>query len=69
MIQPLKRGIRIPRKSVKLAEETGIHIGDGNLSFHKSVGKNHWSYTHTSHSEEEDYRNFVKNLMFELYQI
>ncbi|MBT3297922.1 hypothetical protein HN385_03290 [archaeon] len=69
MLKPLKRGIKIPKKSIKLAEETGIHIGDGNLNYHRSVGKNHWSYTHSSHAKEKDYQNFIKNLMFDLYQI
>jgi hypothetical protein len=44
----IKRRIRIPEEMTKeLAEETGIHIGDGNLNVHRSSSGNSYSYSIT----------------------
>ncbi len=63
--------IKIPtRYNQDLAEETGIHIGDGNLCYHQSKGKNHWSYSVHSHLiDDKEHRDHIKKLMIRLYEI
>lgn len=63
--------ITIPSEfSNELAEETGIHIGDGSMNLYKSKGKNHWVYTHSGHLiDDKLYRDYVKHLMKKLYNI
>jgi len=53
--------------SKDLAEETGIHIGDGSLLFRKK--ENHYDYFVCLSREEELYKNHVINLINKLYGI
>lgn len=56
--------------SNELAEETGIHIGDGSMNRYESNGKTHWEYTHSSHAiDDEEYRIYVRRLMKHLYNL
>ena len=56
--------------SVELAEETGIHIGDGGMGLCKSKNKNHWYYVYAFHSEDDkEYSEYVKNLINKLYNL
>jgi hypothetical protein len=53
-----------------LAEETGIHIGDGSMNFYKSVGKNYWGYVHSTHAiDDKQHSDYVKKIMKKLYGI
>ena len=56
--------------SADLAEETGIHIGDGSMNLYKSSGKNHWGYVHSTHLvDDKEHSKYVKRLMKKLYNI
>ena len=56
--------------SEELAEETGIHIGDGGMNVYKYKKKNHWEYVHSSHLvDDREYRQYVKILMKKLYNL
>lgn len=67
----IKRKIKIPQEiSVDLAEETGIHIGDGNLNISRSKN-NFCSYRYVvSGNLEEEYlyhKEIVQKLLKKLY--
>ncbi|MAG61089.1 hypothetical protein CL619_04840 [archaeon] len=66
-----KGTLSLPKKySIQLAEETGIHIGDGSLGCYKSVGKVQWLYgIHLHAIEDKKYSEFVKRLVFKLYNL
>jgi len=53
--------------SKDLAEEIGIHIGDGSLFFRKK--ENHYDYVVCLSREEESYKNYVINLIKKIYGI
>lgn len=56
--------------SEALAEETGIHIGDGSMSLSRSGGKNHWEYVHSTHLlDDKEHSLYVKKLMKKLYNL
>jgi len=56
--------------SVDLAEETGIHIGDGCIGFHKSGLKTHWHYTYAFHAIDDlEYSKYVGKLIKNLYNL
>ena len=56
--------------SVELAEETGIHIGDGSMGVYRSGRKSHWCYTYCCHEvDDREYRNYVKKLIKKLYHM
>lgn len=62
--------ITLPEFSKELAEETGIHIGDGSMNLYRSGNKNHWGYVYSSHLvDDAEYRNYVKALMKSLYNL
>ncbi len=69
----IKRRIKIPeRMSLDLAEETGIHIGDGNMngSPNKS-GTKSYRYTISGDLTNESFYHkiYIKNLMKKMYNI
>ena len=66
-----KQKLTLPANySEDLAEETGIHIGDGSLGFYHSVGKNNWCYMHSTHAQDDkEHSDYVKNLMKRLYNL
>lgn len=72
-LSDLKRNIKLPQKiDPKLAEETGIHLGDGNLSVY--LDKNGYksyccSVTGDLRDERIYHKNFVSGLLNELYNI
>lgn len=59
----------LPTKySLSLAEETGIHIGDGSMNIYKEHNAN--SYTYSGHAIDDlDFSKYVKNLMKMLYNL
>lgn len=60
--------IKIPKLNKKLAEEIGIHIGDGSLGIYPKTG--HYRYTVCSGFDDKIYIfNFVKPLIEKLYGI
>jgi len=60
--------ITFPRKlSSELAEEIGIHIGDGSLFFRQKEG--HYDYVVSLNIEEESYKNYIIYLMKRIYGI
>jgi len=56
-----------PSLSKELAEEIGIHIGDGSLFFRKK--ENHYDYVVCLNREEESYKNYVISLIKKIYGI
>jgi len=67
----MKSNIKLPTQmSEDLAEETGIHIGDGSMGFYRSGNKTHWSYTYCCHEvDDEEYSIYVKKLMKRIYNL
>lgn len=69
----IKRKVKIPDKMTKnLAEETGIHIGDGSISILKDKGK--WkSYPGSINgdliNESVYHKTYIKELMKKIYNI
>ncbi len=62
--------ITIPKKSKYLAEETGIHMGDGYMKIRKDVWGVHYEYAYSGHAhDDEDYIKYVKLLMKKLYNL
>ena len=60
----------IPEKpSTELAEETGLHIGDGTMNFYKSGNKIKGSYALRGHlfDDREHYEKRIRHLYKELY--
>lgn len=53
--------------SNELAEEIGIHIGDGSLFLRKKEG--HYDYFVCFHRDEESYKNYVIQLIESIYGI
>jgi hypothetical protein len=53
--------------SRELAEEIGIHIGDGSLFFRKK--ENHYDYVVCLSGEEESYKDYVIKLVKKIYGI
>jgi intein/homing endonuclease len=52
----------------KLAEETGIHIGDGCMNIYQNY--NHNVYVYSGHALDDlAFSNYVKNLMKDLYNL
>jgi hypothetical protein len=68
---PKRQLLKIPKQlSEELAEEVGIHIGDGSMNLYVSKGKRHWGYIFSSHlKDDKEYRKYVKTLMKKLYNI
>lgn len=66
-----KQKLILPQElSEDLAEETGIHIGDGSMGFYKSGNKNHWCYTFCCHEiDDKEYYGYVKRLIKKLYNL
>ena len=69
----IKRRIKIPLKMNKdLAEEIGIHIGDGNIYIYTDKGNNksyHGSFTGDLNDEFLYHNKYIKNLMKKIYNI
>jgi hypothetical protein len=61
-----RRGITLPQINEKLAEETGIHIGDGSMSYQK---KGYRLVYAGNLFEDASYMRFVRLLLKELYNI
>lgn len=56
--------------SIDLAEETGIHIGDGSMNRYFSGKKTHWEYTYCCNAKEEkEYLDYVETLLKKLYSL
>jgi len=54
--------------SEELAEETGIHIGDGSMNIYRKNNAN--SYTYSGHAIDDlEFSKYVKNLMKKLYNL
>ena len=69
--QDIKRGLKFPKKlSKSLAEEIGIHIGDGSLGIYKYNKDVKYSYSISGGYDDEKYfLEFVIPLMYKLYNI
>ncbi len=70
--QDIKRRIKIPEEMTEeLAEETGIHIGDGNLYIYRNSIGNSYSYTITGDLINESiyHKCFIKELIKRLYNL
>ena len=67
----IKRGLKIPTiLSKELAEETGIHIGDGNLGVHPNGKSLKYQYSISGWTGDEDYlKEYVVPLMHKIYGI
>ena len=67
----LRRGITIPKiLSKDLAEEIGIHVGDGSLGIYKNGGSLKYSYVISGNIGDELYIDkFVVPLLYRLYHI
>lgn len=63
------RTLNLPKRySINLAEETGIHIGDGSMNIYKKHNVN--SYTYSGHAIDDlEFSEYVKNLMKSLYNL
>lgn len=62
--------IRQPVLSPDLSEEIGIYIGDGSMWIHKRSRVTEYCYCYSSHTtEDQPYREYVKNLINTLYGI
>ena len=62
------KSITIPKEmTAQLAEEIGIHIGDGSLLIRPESG--HYEYYVCLSKEEKEYAEYVCSLMFSLYSI
>ncbi|MBW2993125.1 hypothetical protein KY317_00960 [Candidatus Woesearchaeota archaeon] len=60
--------MNIPNKTIELAEETGIHIGDGYMNIYPAI--NHNVYTYCGHASDDlEYSYYVENLIKKLYDI
>ncbi len=65
-----KENITLPEKpSEELAEETGLHIGDGTMNFYMNRGKILGSYALRGHivDDRRHYDTVIKKLYFRLY--
>ena len=62
--------IKIPSFCEDLAEETGIHLGDGCMNIFKRKGGITYYYSITLHAlDDKDYIDYIINKMEELYNI
>jgi len=71
-IKLLDEDISIPDKpSEELAEETGLHIGDGTMNFYNNQGKLKGSYALRGHinDDKEHYNNIINKLYLNLYNL
>ncbi|MFH1239765.1 MAG: LAGLIDADG family homing endonuclease [Candidatus Diapherotrites archaeon] len=65
-----KKGIKFPREmSAELAEEFGIHVGDGGLYLYRLPHRNIINYTISSGKDELDYVKHLKKLMKKVYNL
>ncbi|MEK6907533.1 MAG: LAGLIDADG family homing endonuclease [Nanoarchaeota archaeon] len=65
-----EENITLPEKpSEELAEETGLHIGDGTMNFYKNGNKNRGSYALRGHiiDDKEHYNKIIKSLYYQIY--
>lgn len=66
----IKRGVKIPDISLELAEETGIHLGDGSLTnYHDKEGYLSFRYGITGDLRDEElyHETFIVPLLEKLY--
>ena len=60
--------IKTPKKSAYLAEECGIHLGDGYMRIQKNKYGIHYEYHYSGHANDDsNYILYVKQLMKRLY--
>lgn len=71
--QDIKRGVKIPEKITPLlAEETGIHLGDGCLYLYiDNNGYKSYRYSITGNliDEEPYHTNYIAKILFQLYNL
>ena len=66
----MEKAIKIPQKSILLAEECGIHFGDGYMKIRDDGWGIHYEYAISEHSQDDKhYIEYVKKLMKELYNL
>ena len=68
----LKRNIKIPEEiTTELAEETGLHIGDGSMNFYNNKGNFKGIYSLRGHicDDVKHYNSRIKFLYWKLYNL
>jgi len=70
-LQPNNEIVLPEKSSEELAEETGLHIGDGTMNFYKNQNKIKGSYALRGHilDDKEHYNKIIKQLYFKLYNL
>jgi len=65
----IQKGIKIPKKlTTLLAEDIGIHIGDGSL-YKSNASKSTYEFFYSFNAREEDYLNQVLEIKRKLYNL
>lgn len=71
-LQKFNEDINLPEKATEeLAEETGLHIGDGTMNFYKNGNKHMGSYALRGHiiDDKEHYNKVIKQIYMRLYNL
>jgi hypothetical protein len=71
-IPKFNENLTLPEKpSEKLAEETGLHIGDGTMNFYKTKNEIKGSYALRGHiiDDKKHYDEIIKKLYLDLYNL
>ncbi len=70
--QDIKRRVKLPEEMTEgLAEETGIHIGDGNLHINKDITGNSYQYSISGDLINESiyHYDYIRKLIQQLYNL